>query len=194
MTIQHAPEASPATTWIPGKQFIDGNWRDGGSENLLTVTNPYNGETLVKIRQANLVDLDEAYEAAAQAQIDWAAESPAARQQVMLRAAQILGERREEITSWLIAESGSTVLKANIELGATQGITVESASFPHRVHGRILESNTKGKENRVYRRPLGVVGVISPWNFPLHLTQRSIAPRTGTRQRRGDQTSQRHTR
>lgn len=176
MTIQHAPEASSATTWIPGKQFINGNWRDGGSENILTVTNPYNGETLTTIRQANLVDLDEAYEAAALAQIDWAAQSPAARQQVLLRAAQILEERREEITSWLIAESGSTVLKANIELGAAQGITVESASFPHRVQGRILESNTKGKENRVYRRPLGVVGVISPWNFPLHLTQRSIAP------------------
>ncbi|MBI1681826.1 aldehyde dehydrogenase family protein, partial [Citrobacter portucalensis] len=48
--------------------------------------------------------------------------------------------------------------------------------FPGRVHGRVLPSNVPGKENRVYREPLGVVGVISPWNFPFHLTQRSVAP------------------
>lgn len=176
MTTQLANETPTPTAWITGHQFIGGLWRDGNSPTVLNVSNPFNGDHLVAIRQANAADLDAAYTAAQSAQLDWAATSPAARQQVMLRAAQILEERREEIISWLVAESGSTVLKANIELGAAIGITNESASFPHRVQGRILESNTTGKENRVYRRPLGVVGVISPWNFPLHLTQRSIAP------------------
>lgn len=176
MTTQLANETPTPTAWITGHQFIGGLWRDGNSPTVLNVSNPFNGDDLVAIRQANAADLDAAYTAAQSAQLDWAATSPAARQQVMLRAAQILEERREEIVSWLVAESGSTVLKANIELGAAIGITIESASFPHRVQGRILESNTTGKENRVYRRPLGVVGVISPWNFPLHLTQRSIAP------------------
>ncbi|OTF65039.1 aldehyde dehydrogenase, partial [Pseudomonas aeruginosa] len=60
--------------------------------------------------------------------------------------------------------------------GAARAITLESASFPARVHGRIVESDVPGKESRVYRSAIGVVGVISPWNFPLHLTQRSIAP------------------
>ena len=94
----------------------------------------------------------------------------------MLRAAAILEERREEIIDWLVKESGSTVIKANVEVSAAAGITLEAASFPGRVFGRIVESNTPGKENRIYRRPLGVVGVISPWNFPLHLSQRSVAP------------------
>lgn len=176
MTTQLAQETPTPTAWITGHQFIGGLWRDGNSSTVLNVTNPFNGDDLVAIRQADAADLDAAYTAAQSAQLDWAAATPAARQRVMLRAAQILEERREEIISWLVAESGSTVLKANIELGAAIGITIESASFPHRVQGRILESNTAGKENRVYRRPLGVVGVISPWNFPLHLTQRSIAP------------------
>ncbi|MDI7138630.1 aldehyde dehydrogenase family protein, partial [Pseudomonas aeruginosa] len=82
----------------------------------------------------------------------------------------------EEIVDWIIRESGSTRLKAEIEWGAARAITLESASFPARVHGRIVESDVPGKESRVYRSAIGVVGVISPWNFPLHLTQRSIAP------------------
>ncbi|WP_332759535.1 aldehyde dehydrogenase family protein [Pseudarthrobacter sp.] len=176
MATQLAQETLTSTAWITGHQFIGGQWRDGNSPTALNVSNPFNGDGLVSIRQADITDLNAAYTAAETAQAAWAATSPAARQRVMLKAAQILEERREEIISWLVAESGSTVLKANIELGAAIGITNESASFPHRVQGRILESNTTGKENRVYRRPLGVVGVISPWNFPLHLTQRSIAP------------------
>ncbi|KRE69188.1 aldehyde dehydrogenase [Arthrobacter sp. Soil761] len=161
---------------MTGNQFIGGQWRAGNSPSVLKVSNPFSGEQLLELRQADTSDLDDAFSSAEAAGKAWAATSPAARQKVMLKAAQIMETRREEIISWLIAESGSTVLKANIELGAAIGITIESASFPHRVQGRILESNTAGKENRVYRRPLGVVGVISPWNFPLHLTQRSIAP------------------
>jgi aldehyde dehydrogenase (NAD+) len=53
---------------------------------------------------------------------------------------------------------------------------LEAASAPYRVQGRILPSDIPGKENRVYRQPVGVVGVISPWNFPLHLSNRSVAP------------------
>ncbi|MGO1192896.1 MAG: aldehyde dehydrogenase family protein [Nesterenkonia sp.] len=88
----------------------------------------------------------------------------------------MLEERREEIVDWLVRESGSTTLKANIEVSLAHGITQESASFPTRVHGTIHPSNTENREMRVYRKPVGVVGVISPWNFPLHLSQRSVAP------------------
>lgn len=176
MTVEIEQETSSQTAWITGNQFIGGQWRPGNSPTVLKVSNPFSGEQLLELRQADTSDLEDAYSSAETAAKAWAATSPAVRQQVMLKAAQIMENRREEIISWLVAESGSTVLKANIELGAAIGITIESASFPHRVQGRILESNTAGKENRVYRRPLGVVGVISPWNFPLHLTQRSIAP------------------
>ena len=121
-------------------------------------------------------DLDEAYRKARETQVDWAAQGPAARGQVLLNAVKIFDERREEIIDWIIRESGSTRIKAQIEWGAARAITLESASLPSRVHGRILASNIPGKESRVYRTPLGVIGVISPWNFPLHLTARSLAP------------------
>lgn len=158
------------------QQFIAGIWRDGRDSAVLQVNNPFDGGLLTQIVQADREDLDEAYRKAAEAQKQWAANGPAERAAVLHRVAQIFDQRREEIIDWIIRESGSTRLKAQIEWGAARAITLESASFPARVHGRILPSNIPGKESRAYREPLGVVGVISPWNFPLHLSQRSVAP------------------
>ncbi len=94
----------------------------------------------------------------------------------MLRAATIMEARHAEIVDWLIRESGSTRWKAEFEWQCVHAITVEAASFPHRVEGRILPLDESGKESRAYRQPLGVIGVISPWNFPMYLTHRSVGP------------------
>ena len=157
-------------------QLIAGGWRTGRSTRRNTDTDPYTGKTLVTIPLATTLDVDDAYQAAGAAQAGWAAAAPAERARVMHNAVRIFDERREEILSWLIREAGSTRLKANIEFDSARAVTLEAASFPYRMAGRILASDIPGKENRVYRRPLGVIGIISPWNFPLHLTQRSLAP------------------
>ncbi len=80
---------------------------------------------------------------------------------------------------WCQLESGSIRAKAEFEVGAARDITEEAASFPYRMHGGIFASDTPHKENRVYRQPLGVVGVISPWNFPMNLSNRSVATALG---------------
>lgn len=157
-------------------QPLAGQWRDGSSGRQLDVIDPFTQASLLKIALADRNDLDAAYRKAREAQAGWSAAAPAARAQVMLDAVKIFDERREEIIDWIIRESGSTRIKAQIEWGAARAITLESASLPNRVHGRIVSSNIPGKESRVYRGPLGVIGVISPWNFPLHLTARSLAP------------------
>src|SRR5699024_9543107 len=92
------------------------------------------------------------------------------------KAADYLQANYKDILALLSAESGSAQLKANIELGGTIAAIREAATFPSRVHGKIMPSNFPGKENRVYREPLGVVAVISPWNFPMLLSARSVAP------------------
>ncbi|AIL62312.1 4-hydroxybenzaldehyde dehydrogenase [Pseudomonas alkylphenolica] len=157
-------------------QLIAGEWRVGKAGRDLDVLDPFTQEKLLQIPLANREDLDEAYRSARQAQVAWAACGPSERAQVMLNAVRIFDERRDEIIDWIIRESGSTRIKAQIEWGAARAITQESASLPSRVHGRILASDVPGKESRVYREPLGVIGIISPWNFPLHLTARSLAP------------------
>ena len=157
-------------------QYIAGEWREGSTSRYFDSTDPYTGKTLATIKMADKNDLDAAFVKAKEAQVAWSAAMPSERAAVMRRAVEIFDARHDEIIDWLIHESGSTRIKAEIELGSARSITEEAATFPNRVQGRILASNLPGMESRVYRKALGVVGVISPWNFPLHLSQRSVAP------------------
>ena len=157
-------------------QYIAGEWKNGDDDSINTNTNPFNGETLVEIQQATDKQLDEAYQAASQAQKQWAQQTSNERAAILYKVVSIFDQRQDEIVDWLIKESGSTRIKAMVEFSSARAITLEAASFPNRVHGEIRPSNTPGKENFIYREPMGVIAVISPWNFPLHLTQRSIAP------------------
>ncbi len=171
MTLSHSPAYQNLHL-----QPLAGEWRAGSADQSLEVFDPFTQKRLLQITLANREDLDAAYRRARECQLEWAAKGPAERSQVLLNAVKIFDDRREEIIDWIISESGSTRIKAQIEWGAARAITLESASLPSRVHGRIMASNVPGKESRVYRVPLGVIGVISPWNFPLHLTARSLAP------------------
>src|SRR6266849_390734 len=157
-------------------QYIDGSWRPGKHGGVRVDTDPYSGATLAEAVMGNQDDLDDAYHAAATAQVSWAARLPAERAAVMLRSASIMEARRGEIVDWLIRESGSTRFKAELEWQFVHAVTLEAASFPHRMEGRILPLDEAGKESRAYRQPLGVIGVISPWNFPMYLSHRSIGP------------------
>ncbi|MDC7696381.1 aldehyde dehydrogenase family protein [Vogesella indigofera] len=157
-------------------QPIAGQWRRGSSSQQLTDSNPYSGDVLLQLQLASRDDVDAAYAAAATAQQEWAARLPEERAAVLNRAVEIMLARAEEIQDWIVRESGSSRLKAIIEWDSARRITQESATFCNRVEGRILASAIPNQESRVYRAPLGVVGVISPWNFPYHLTARSVAP------------------
>ncbi|MGV1831911.1 aldehyde dehydrogenase family protein [Agrobacterium vitis] len=157
-------------------QYIAGKWRSGRAGTAIADINPFNQQILTEIACASRDDLDEAYRAAAETQRDWARLLPAERAAVMYRAVDVIDRRHAEIVNWLIVESGSTRMKAEMEWAAVRACTLAAATMPARVGGRILPIDIPGKESRVYRQPLGVIGVISPWNFPMHLSNRSIAP------------------
>ncbi|WP_101846681.1 aldehyde dehydrogenase family protein [Halobacillus sp. Marseille-P3879] len=162
------------------KQYINGEWRTGSSDKSVNNINPYTRQTLADIPSADKEDLDQAYQAAKEAQKEWMSYSPAEVQAYFDALMKVVENRKDEIVDWLVKEAGSTLVKAEVEYQAALGIIKESASFPTRMNGQILPSNTKGKENRIYRSPKGVIGVIGPWNFPFHLAMRSIAPALAT--------------
>jgi aldehyde dehydrogenase (NAD+) len=155
---------------------IGAQWREGSTADVLTDVNPWDGSTLTQMRMASVDDVEAAYAAAATAQPAWAAAAPEQRAAVMRRAAQILSDRHAEIAEWITRESGGTVAKVAIELGVVRAGLLEAASMPHHMEGRIIPSDIPGKESRVYRKPVGVICVISPWDFPLYLTNRTLAP------------------
>jgi aldehyde dehydrogenase (NAD+) len=99
-------------------QYIAGQWRPGSAGTVLQDRNPYDQSLLTEIANASRADLDAAYRSAAAVQRNWARALPRERAAVFLRAAEVIERRHAEIVDWLIAESGSTRLKAEMEWGA----------------------------------------------------------------------------
>lgn len=161
------------------RQYIGGVWRDGCSHKTLADRNPYNGETIAEFKLANLADLDEAYRSAAAAQKIWAEVNPFEKRAILEKAITWIEQHEAEITEVIIEELGGTHLKAFIEIMLTKTFIKEASTYPLRMTGEILPSMIDGKENRLYRVPAGVVGVISPFNFPFNLSMRSVAPALG---------------
>lgn len=158
------------------QQYIDGEWRPGtGSWDIIDF-NPYDGEKLASITIATVDEVDDAYQAAARAQKQWGATNPYARRAVFEKALRLIEDREQEITEVIIAELGGTRLKAAFELHLAKEFLREAVHLALRPEGKIIPSPIDGKENRVYRVPVGVVGVISPFNFPFLLSIKSVAP------------------
>ncbi|MFF2039318.1 aldehyde dehydrogenase family protein [Kitasatospora sp. NPDC058170] len=157
-------------------QYIDGEWLNGSGSWDIVDVDPYTGDKLATITVATVEEVDRAYRAAERAQKEWAATSPYARRLVFERALRIIEEREGEITGAIMAELGGTALKAGFELALTKDMLRESMALALRAEGRLLPSPVEGKENRLYRLPVGVVGVISPFNFPLFLSLKAVAP------------------
>lgn len=162
-----------------GKQFINGVWRDGKSEKTLPDINPYNDEVITTFHIANVADIDDAYQAAHQAKLEWDKVNAYKKRDIIEKAVTYIEANEEEITSLIIQELGGTRMKAAFEIGLVKNMIKEAATFPIRMEGKILPSTEDGKENRLYRSPAGVVGVISPFNFPFFLSMKSVAPALG---------------
>ncbi len=155
--------------------FVAGEWREGSGKRLVN-TNPFSGDTIFEMGAATETDVDEACKAARKAQADWAALPPSARSARLSALADGLEARREEVMGWITREIGGTQVKAALEVQLVLGVLREAAVLPFMVEGRILPEDIPGKESRAYRQPVGVIALISPWNFPLQLTARTLAP------------------
>lgn len=165
-----------ASTYSFEGLFIDGVWRAGRRGIAMKSTDPYTGKVLCEIVGGDRSDVDDAYKAAANAQVKWAAMLPVQRAAILQRIVSVIEARKDEIVGWIIRETGGTRIKAEAEWGAVRQHTLAAVSFPYRIEGKILHCDEEGMESRVYRQPIGVIGVITPWNFPMILSTRSAVP------------------
>jgi aldehyde dehydrogenase (NAD+) len=167
-----------ATVKYPGwdKQFIGGVWKEGSSSKTLTVTSPYNGEVLTELKLASKEDIDQAYQTAKAAQKAWAEVPAYEKMALMEKVAALFEERHEELVNLLIDESGSSRIKSGIEVDCCVADTKEAIKLPLAMNVKTFDATIPGKENRVYRIPAGVIGMISPWNWPLYLSIRGVSP------------------
>lgn len=155
---------------------IAGVWRSGTGGGTLTDRDPWDATALTTIATAGVEDVDQAVEAAAAAQREWVAVLSVERADVMRRAVEVIDAHHADIVRWVVRESGGTLGKVEVEVASTRAVFLEAAAMTHHPAGSILPSDIPGKENRVYRKPVGVVALIGAWDFPLALTARSLAP------------------
>lgn len=155
------------------KIFSDG-WSksDGGDA---AVIEPATGAELGRIGIADKDDVEAAAAAAANAQRTWAALPYTERAAVLRRAGQLWEEHAAEVCDWLVRESGSIVPKAGFEVGTAAQECYEAAAQASQPYGEVVRT-ARPRLSVTRRLPVGVVGVIAPFNFPLILAIRSVAP------------------
>jgi len=171
--------SSPASPYlldpsIWGGKVFNGEWvaPAGG---VFPVTEPATGASLGTVGRANEDDVRQAGRQAAAAQKEWARLPYAERARIMRRAGDLLAQHAREIQAWIIRETGSIPGKAGFELHVGSSECYEAATLPSQPYGRLIPSE-EPRLSMARRIPSGVVGVIAPFNVPLILGIRSVAP------------------
>jgi len=139
------------------------------------VTEPATGDQLATVTLAAAEDIRPAVHAAGTAQTEWARVPHFVRAAVLRRAGDLFAAHAEELREWLVRESGSIPGKADFELHVAAQECYEAAALASRPTGQVLPSEAP-RLSYTRRVPVGVVGVIAPFNAPLILSIRSVAP------------------
>lgn len=159
------------------KSFINGEWVEGKSNSVFENVNPYDDSTITTIRLATKEQVQEAFEAAKEAQKAWADSTTNERKEVIQKVINYYKENHEDIVQMIVKETGGTILKANVEVSLTLEVLEEALKYAGELDQvREVPSAIDGKVNKIVRLPLGVVSSISPFNFPVNLSMRSIIP------------------
>ncbi|MEV1004956.1 aldehyde dehydrogenase family protein [Nonomuraea sp. NPDC050202] len=161
-----------------GMIYIDGGWT-AGSGPALQVFDKSTGEQIAEVGTGTPDDVARATASAKKAQAAWASTPAAQRRAIFLRAEALLTEHHDELTEWLIRESGGIRPKVAFELAKSHENLLHAAAVTTRSTGQILPSEP-GVLSLARRVPRGVVGVITPWNFPFVLALRMLGPALAT--------------
>ncbi len=156
-------------------RVFTGEWTAAAGGGVRVVREVATGAELGRVGFATADDVTAAGATAAAAQRGWAATPFHERAAVLRRAAQLWATHADEVGDWIVRESGSLAPKAGFELDYTIQECHEAAALPSRATGEVIPS-PQPRLSMVRRVPAGVVGVISPFNAPLILSIRSVAP------------------
>ncbi|MEY4953280.1 MAG: hypothetical protein RL299_1704 [Pseudomonadota bacterium] len=155
--------------------FINGAWKLGEGRDMFPVVDPASGEAIAEVPLATPADLDEALDAADKGFALWRATPVETRAAVLKKTAALLRERAEGIAQLLTMEQGKTLAEARGEVASSAQLFDWCAEEASRIYGRTLVRPT-GQRALVTRQPIGPVAAFSPWNFPVYLMAKKLAP------------------
>ncbi len=159
------------------KLLIGGEWVDSASGATFEATSPSTGEVIARVPEGAREDAQRAIAAANDAWRDWASRSAFERAGAMRQMAEIVRERRDDLARTLSLDQGKPLrAEANDEVEELIAYFEMASADATRIEGLIPPSVDAGKRVLVYRVPRGVVGVISPWNWPYTMPGELLAP------------------
>ncbi|WP_328346734.1 aldehyde dehydrogenase family protein [Streptomyces violaceus] len=167
-------ERWPGRAEWAGKIYSAG-WRESGG-GTRQVIEPASGHVLADVGVASPADVAQAGARAARAAGDWAAALPSDRAEILLRASSALRDHRDTFRDWIVRESAGVPAKGDYEIIAALAQLTHAVGLVSQPRGEVLAPQAPGGTSLAWRVPLGVVGVINPWNAPLLFAMRALAP------------------
>jgi len=158
------------------QNYIAGEWVDALSGETFESTSPANGETLGVFPKSGQGDVDRAVAAAKEAYEDWRLVPAPKRGEILFRFAQVLSERKEDLAQLMAHEMGKVLPEARGDVQEAIDMAYYMGGEGRRLFGQTTPSELRDKFNMSVRMPIGVVGVITPWNFPIAIPSWKILP------------------
>ncbi len=162
-----------ATTY---RNYIGGEWVDAAGGETFETTNPANGDVLGIFPLSGTEDMERAIEAAKAAYVDWRLVPAPKRGELLFRVARKFEERKDELTEQMVREMGKVRAEAAGDVQEAVDMTYYMAGEGRRMFGHTTPSELPDKFMMSTRNPVGVVGAITPWNFPIAIPSWKIAP------------------
>jgi lactaldehyde dehydrogenase/glycolaldehyde dehydrogenase len=155
--------------------YVDGTWGDGSGP-CLDVFDPTDASVIAAIPSGSEGDVETALQAAGAAQREWA-RTPSPTRGAHLRAiADVVAEHADALAALLVREVGKPMAQAQGEVAFAESLLRYNAEWDRRLEGDVLPGDSPGEQIHLLREPLGVVAAICPWNFPLAVLCRKVAP------------------
>lgn len=159
--------------------FINGRWIKASERDGEDVFNPVTGKSLARLPHATDTDLDEALAASIKGLRTWSAMNAYDRSRIMVKAADLVRERLEQIAVIMTLEEGKPIRESRVEVAMTADIIDWFAEEGRRLYGRVIPGRQSGVRQLVVQEPVGVVAAFTPWNFPTVTPVRKIATALG---------------
>ncbi|TDM02320.1 NAD-dependent succinate-semialdehyde dehydrogenase [Macrococcus carouselicus] len=166
---------SEAVKQVHTQLFIDGKWVDGDDKETKEVTNPATGEVIAEVAQAGEAETKRAIEAAEKAYPAWRDMELKDRVKLLNKVADLLEENADYIAEVMTIEQGKPFKESQAESAGGADLFRWNAEESRRLYGELIPAPNDHKFEIVYQ-PIGVVGAITPWNFPAGMVTRKLAP------------------
>jgi len=159
------------------KIYINGEWINSDSNETFTRVNPADPDEVIgEFQKGNEKDVDKAIDAAEEAFEKWSEIPPPKRGQILFRIAKFLEENKKDLAKIMTREMGKVLIEARGDVQEAIDITYYMAGEGRRLFGHTTTSELKDKFSMTIRKPLGVCGLITPWNFPIAIPAWKIMP------------------